>query len=381
MKKIKILYCIDSLDGAGGRERVLINKANYFSQKDNYDVSIITTNSIKKNNFFKINSNIKIYELEINNMLNITNNLLKKSIKFIYNKLTYIIKMRKFLLKNRFDIVFILGDDGALLLPFIKDKSKKVRELHFNKEYRNIRASKKNFIYRLKAKIETYLEDKISNKYDLFVVLTNEDKIKWKNSKVEVIPNFLEKYPTKISELKNKKIISVGRLDYQKGFDLLIDVFEKVTRVHPEWKLEIYGEGEEKEKLNEKIKNKNLDGNINLNGVTIEIGKRYIEASIYVMSSRYEGMPMVLVEAQAHGLPIVSFDCPCGPKDIITANKNGFLCNFGNIDDMAEKIIYLIDNIEIRKNFGKKARENSLEYSEEKIMEKWENLLQVLIKE
>ena len=81
MKKIKILYCIDSLDGAGGRERVLINKANYFSQKDNYDVSIITTNSIKKNNFFKINSNIKIYELEINNMLNITNNLLKKKYK------------------------------------------------------------------------------------------------------------------------------------------------------------------------------------------------------------------------------------------------------------------------------------------------------------
>ena len=264
-------------------------------------------------------------------------------------------------------------DIHKIKIPFFN--SIKKREKDYKIE------DKKNFIYRLKAKIETYLEDKISNKYDLFVVLTNEDKIKWKNSKVEVIPNFLEKYPTKISELKNKKIISVGRLDYQKGFDLLIDVFEKVTRVHPEWKLEIYGEGEEKEKLNEKIKNKNLDGNIKLNGVTIEIGKKYIEASIYVMSSRYEGFGMVLLEAQAYGLPIVSFNCPCGPKDIITANKNGFLCNFGNIDDMAEKIIYLIDNIEIRKNFGKKARENSLEYSEEKIMEKWENLLQVLIKE
>ncbi len=140
--------------------------------------------------------------------------------------------------------------------------------------------------------------------------------------------------------------------------------------------MEIYGNGTEKEKLQEKINNLGLEKSFLLKGVTENIKEKYLASSIYVMSSRYEGMPMVLLEAMAHGLPIVSFECPCGPKDIIKDNEDGYLVSFGNVEQMAKKIEELIINKEKRKFFGKNARKNVERFSQDKIMEKWKKLFE-----
>lgn len=132
---------------------------------------------------------------------------------------------------------------------------------------------------------------------------------------------------------------------------------------------------EREKKFRKKIKKYGLEDKIFLKGIEENIGSKYLESSIYIMTSRFEGMPMVLLEAQSYGLPIVSFDCPCGPKDIITNGKDGYIINFGNIEEMVNKILKLMENYDLRKNFSKNAIKNVDKYSKDKIIKKWENLL------
>lgn len=239
-----------------------------------------------------------------------------------------------------------------------------------------LQEKQKNFLYFLKSYYMYLKEIFLVNKYDEFIVLTEEDKKQWKNKKVKVIPNFISSFPKEISSCENKKIISVGRLEYQKGYDILIDVWKKIEEKYPDWILEVYGNGPEKEKLQRKINSLGLEKSFLLKGVTKNIKEKYLASSIYVMSSRYEGMPMVLLEAMAHGLPVVSFECPCGPKDLIIDNEAGFLVEFGDKEKMQEKIEELIINKEKRQIFGRNARKNVERFSKEKIMEKWKKLFE-----
>ena len=225
-----------------------------------------------------------------------------------------------------------------------------------------------------------YKEYSNIKRYDEFLVLTEEDKKDWGDSKIKVINNPLSFDSKEISSCKNKKIISVGRLTKQKGFDILIDVWKKVREKHSDWILEIYGEGNLKKELQSKIDSLNLTDSLLLKGSEKNIQSKYLEGSIYVMSSRYEGFGMVLIEAMSCGLPLVSFDCPCGPKDIIKDGENGFLIKFGNIEQMIEKINYLIENEDKRIEMGKKSKKLSYNYSEEEIMNQWKELFENLLK-
>lgn len=167
----------------------------------------------------------------------------------------------------------------------------------------------------------------------------------------------------------------------EKGYDILIDVWNIVFKKHTDWILEIYGEGSERKNLQEKINKLGLKESFLLKGVVKNIQNKYLESSIYVMSSRYEGFGMVLTEAMACGLPVIAFECPCGPKDIIKDNEDGFLIELGNIEQMAEKIEELIVNKEKRKFFGENAKINVQRFSQDKIMNKWKELFEELMEE
>lgn len=362
---MKILYLTNNICALGGIERILLLKANYFIKNFNYDITILTQKTFE-NCFFSSCSTEKIIIKSIN--LKITQNLILRQIQ----RGLYFLELKKYLKNEKYDIIITTGSLADPFLPYFT-KIYTIKEIHISKQIKK-GLGIKDLIYRT-------LENFWLKKYTKIIILTDEDKKNWNLSNIEVIHNPLIFCPKNFSKCENKKIISVGRLDIQKGYDILIDVWSIVSKNYPDWILEIYGEGSERENLQNKINKLGLEKSFLLKGAVQNIQDKYLESSIYVMSSRYEGMPLVLLEAMAYGLPVVSFDCPCGPKDIIKDNEDGFLVKFGNIEEMAEKIEELITDENKRKLFGKNARINIQRFSQDKIMNQWKELFENLMVE
>lgn len=361
---MKIMYCVNDISNSGGVEKILSLKINYLVKEYNYEVVILSWN-IKNDLFFQFDNRVKIINLDVKYQ----NNYLKRQL----IKLKKYLELKKILKNNKIDILISTGFPIDILFPKLKKFSKIIYEFHISKYslYLNIKFLKK--LYRC------FYDKLILKKYDKVIILTNEELNYWNLSNIKVIPNVLSFNSKIVSNCKNKKIISIGRLTEQKGFDILIDVWKKVNKKHSNWILEIYGEGSLRKELQDKIDSLNLTDTLILKGNEKNIQSKYLESSIYVMSSRYEGFGMVLIEAMSCGLPLVSFDCPCGPKDIIKDGENGFLVKFGNIDKMAEKINYLIENEDKRIEMGEKSKELSYNYSKDKIMIYWKELFESLL--
>lgn len=274
--------------------------------------------------------------------------------------------MKKILKDGKYDYVISCHFPLDLFIYFFKKYSYFIREIHISKlsMYQQL-----NWRQRCLVKFEHRY---ILKNFNRVITLTKEDIKEWKLKNISYIYNPLTFFPNNFSACENKKIISIGRLEKQKGFDILIDIFIQ----YPEWKLNIYGEGSEKWNLERKIKQLNLEKNIILRGKTSTIYDELIKSSIYVMSSRYEGFPLVLLEAQSCGLPIVSFNCPYGPSEIINDTEDGFLCEVGEIEKFREKTLELIISEEKRKTMGKRARENVSRFSKDKIMSKWKKIFE-----
>jgi glycosyltransferase involved in cell wall biosynthesis len=213
------------------------------------------------------------------------------------------------------------------------------------------------------------------DRLDALTVLTSHDARDYgallRRTRVEHIPNPLAPLGGGTSTLDAPLVVAAGRLTPQKGFDLLIEAFAQVAERQPAWRLRIYGSGPERARLQKQIGN----GNVELMGRSRKLGEAMAEASLFVLSSRFEGFGMVLVEAMSKGLPVVSFDCPHGPADIISDGVDGVLVAPGDVDALAAALLELIEDADRRRRYGEAALAKARGYAIETIGPRWDALL------
>lgn len=369
---MKIIYCTHSTYNSGGMERVLLNKVTYLSALPEWEVSVVTTDQHQRPSFYPFPEKVRMTDLEINYSDDNDKGIWKKITSYLCKRKEHKRKLTALLLKEKPDIVVSLYPSESSFIPDIKDGSKKVLELHFNKFFR-IQYGRKGIIG-LIDRWRTRQDERIVRRFDKFVVLTNEDKGYWGGlPNIEVIPNAAIHVSKNYSEVKNKRVIAVGRLDYQKGFDRLIQAWKLVqhTGRFSDWKLDIFGQGEWREMLQQMIDKQGLQNTVKINPPTNAILNEYVHSSLLVMSSNYEGFGMVLVEAMSCGVPVISFDCKCGPKDIIQPGINGLLVPNGDIQALADAMMKVMEDEAYRKMLSLNARKVVDTYSEQAVMSQW----------
>lgn len=375
---VKIVYCTPALYMAGGVERVLTLKANYMADVLGYDITIILTEGKDKPLFYPLSDKIKVINLDVDFEVLWTCSFAMKIIVYLQKQRIFRKRLTEILMRLKPDITVSLLRREINFINDIQDGSRKIGELHVNRaNYRNFEAGDTNIVKRLFARY--WMHNLVSHlkRLDRFVVLTEEDKASWTElSNVEVIPDPLAFDIDQVSPLTNKRVIAVGRYVYQKGFDLLLHAWKLIEQQHPDWELAIYGMGERMpyEQLIDKLK---IDRNrCHLNGSTPDIKAEYLNSSLFVFSSRFEGFGMVLIEAMACGLPVVSFDCPCGPKDIVRHKEDGLLVPSGRPDLLAEALHQVMGNDSIRQKMATEAINNAKRFQLDGIAMRWKQLFE-----
>jgi len=373
---MKILYAVESVNLSGGYDRVIIEKANYFATHG-FDVLISVASHALAKPYFPISEKVRVVDFNLDFHRQYGHNI-------VYRAYVYFTMMRKYrkvltdlLYEEHPDIVITTLGREIDFITEIKDGSVKIGESHIAKEYvRNFHLmEQRGGSYRMIAWCwRKKLEQKV-RKLTALVLLTQHDADSWAGlTKTVVIPNSLPFYPQQQSTCENKQAIFVGRLTEQKGLEYLIETWTGVYKKHPDWKLLIYGTGEQRELLESLIIQAGLAGIVEIHAPTKQIMEKYLESSIFLLTSRFEGFGMVLIEAMACGVPVVSFNCPWGPADIIRDGEDGFLVRYLDTNEAAQKVCQLIEHPDLRKKMGLQARENVRRYSQGEIMQLWKDL-------
>lgn len=377
-KKLKLVYITPALYMAGGVERVLTLKTNYFAEHFGYDITIILTEGKGKPLFYPLSDKIKVVNLNVGFEELWTCSFAKKIFVYLKKQRKYKEALTHELMRIRPDITISLLRREINFINDIKDGSRKIGELHINRaNYRNFETNDSNFIKNLFAKFWMYsLVSKLKH-LDQFVVLTEEDKKAWAElPNICVISDPLSFCPTQRSSLSIKRVIAVGRYVYQKGFDQLLQAWATIERQYPEWQLVVFGDGN-RTPYEQQMKELGIDDNrCHLYGPTTDIQQEYVNSSIFVFSSRFEGFGMVLVEAMACGLPVVSFDCPCGPKDIVKDGEDGILVENGNIELLATSLSKMMRDEALRQAMSQAALKNVQPFRIEQIAEQWRKIFE-----
>ena len=342
------------IDKAGGIERIVSQKANYLSNY--HDIYIVTTSQKEKQYFYPINTNIKHIDFSeySEDNLWLQKNVFKKIIKKISP-----------------DIVIAVTTKESLLLPLWGGDFITIKEMHFARGYRQRQYENINFLRFIAFYILDFVERYIYKRYDCVVALTNRDAKAWRLKNCEVIENFVPFALKEKSSQTAKRVIAVGRLDYQKGFDRLLRIWKDVALKFPEWILTIAGDGSLKEDLVEQSKKLGIKNQVEFVGNVDQIQKYYLQSSIFVLTSRHEGLPLSLLEAMEAGLCVISFDIFCGPNDIIEQEIDGILVEDGDERDFAMKLSKCIEDTDFRTNLAKNATKKAKKYHIDNVMEKW----------
>ena len=356
----KLLYITNGITGSGGLERVLSVKASLLAEKFGYEVHLLSLNEIGKEPFFSFSDKVH-----------------QHSIAVAGNPIQYFLHYKKGIQKLVDDIqpdLISVCDDalkGFFLPQIINTKAKWIHESHASL----LLGDKGSGVPFLK-KTQHQLKQVLGKRFSKIILLTEGNRKEWELNNVVVIPNPAPFETIQFSTLQNKKIIAVGSYSFNKGYDLLLNIWEPIEKDFPEWELHIYGR-DTKKNLQPLAEQQYLK-NIHFHDPVSDIGAKYLESSIMVLPSRSEGFGMVLIEAMSFGLPVISFDCPNGPKDIISNNEDGFLIENGNTYEFAEQLKSLMLHENVRQEMGAKGRQNVKRFAPEIIAKQWDQLFKSL---
>lgn len=337
---MKILFLINSLKNKSGSERVAIELANKLAMLDGFKVTLLSRDTNKADAAYPISDHVSVIAL--------TGNLFD-----------FYIKLRKHIADNHYDNVIVHNMGKlSLLCTFMPEIKKLITLEHVS------------FISRPKE--IQFLSKLFYKRIYQVITLTESDKVLFDtfHSKVLVIPNFSPFPVYKNKNNESKEIVTIGRLTHQKNYIHLLKAWKEIYNLIPDWKLNIYGEGEHLQRLTDYIEQNSLQ-NVFLKGVTSNVQKVYEQSAFFVMSSKYEGLPMVLIEAQSFGLPIVSYNCPYGPSDVISSNENGLLVEDQNVQKLADAILKLASSPDLLQQFSQNSLLNAANYQPEQILQMW----------
>lgn len=375
-KRYHIVYLTPALYMAGGVERVLTLKANYFAEHFGYDITIILTEGKDKPLFYPLSDKVKVINLDIGFEELWHCSFLKKVWIYLRKQRKYRKLLTAELLRLHPDITVSLLRREINFLHTIPDGSKKIGEMHINRaNYRNFEGG--SLFQRLFARF--WMGSLVGHlrTLDGFVVLTEEDRSAWTElDRVVAIPNPLPFLPSERSPLTAKRVIAVGRYCHEKGFDLLLQAWAIVQEKCPDWQLAVFGEGDRSpyEQLTDKLR---LDRTrCVLHGRTSDIQAEYLRSSLSVCSSRFEGFGLSLIESMACGLPVVSFDCPWGPQSIVTDGEDGLLVENGNVERLADSLIRLMLHPDELVRMADRAVLNVRRFAMDQVALRWKSLFE-----
>lgn len=381
---MRILYCIPHLYNSGGMERVLTQKVNWLATHTEHEITILTTEPVPAGSpkcYFPLSEKVQVVELNIDFNADYTKPLLPKYYAHMRRMRMYKRALTEYIVQHGIDLCISLGGKEIAFLRRLPCRT--IAEMHFamNQRRQLIEANHKSLFWSLLGRIRTRQLVQAVKPLERLVVLTEADKEAWEKAgctNVTVIPNpcILNNSPFSILHSQfPKTVLAVGRLHEQKGFDLLLQAWQPIEKHYPEWQLRIVGEGPKRAELETQVRELTLRHAI-IAGRTENVADEYSSASLFVLSSRYEGFSLVLAEAMWCGVPCVAFDCPQGPAELL-ADGRGWLVENGNVEKLTQQIVYAISHPEEAAARAQKAQAFAqATYSEAAIMPRWIRIIE-----
>ena len=373
---MKILYCLHGTFRAGGMERIVIAKANALAARG-HEVIILTSEQNGRPDFFPLaagvrraDADVKYYEAA--SLGPMSKFFVRRSKLRAHREFA-----RQVIAAEKPDIVISTFGNEVGFIPEVAGGIPTVLEIHFSRYYRL--QFRRPGLWKLIDRVLTYTDGIAVKRYDRFVTLTQADARNWDPKlNLTVIPNFITRFPAEPARLESLRVVAVGRFEPQKDYRRMVDVWEQVVHRHPEASLDIYGDGPCYDDILALIHKRDLADSIHLCGVTHDIDRVFFEASLFLHTASFEGFGLVLLEAMAAGLPVVSFDCPCGPSEIIQNGETGYLIPAGDNDAMVEEVDRLLSDPNLRRRLGAEAFKSARRFAPEAILTAWEKLLSSL---
>lgn len=360
----------------GGIERMLCARANLLAEQNGYDVMMLTYEQNGEKYPYALSPKVKCIDLGVRLYTAYKSPLTIRYFRKLHLRRQLSHAIRSFLELYQPDIIVCTDKDANELnaLSRVRLSERIIIEAHTGMIDHWIQVRRTtNVVRRFIAKFDMYRLQRAVSRFDVLIALTEDDANCWNPYvKTVVIPNFYSCQPKRNVDFvtEKKRVISVGRLNYQKGQDLLLQAWAIVEIGHPDWHLDIFGDGEEWESLHVQISGLRLR-NVVIHPSTTDIYNEYVQSDFLVCSSRWESFGLIIIEAMSCGIPVVSFDCDNGPRNIITDAEDGLLAKNGSIEDLAAKMIQMIEQPSKRQQMGTKALRNVERFEEDVVFKKY----------